>query len=546
MCDVWQYQRNDKMPNPIKIQRIPCRITVMLVYRQLLLTSLLLIAFLATIKIPAPAVTAAAFQQLQLWYPSDIRTVHHRFTTVHHQQRILAPLNFPWNCGDNRHCSKKWKLLFSFKNNPDQPNELSSERPPAAVQSPSSTSSVDKGFNLLEVASKIVPQGIIVTVVSEMWKLLWTRLMVELAPQSKIGAYVRPSYNFSFSTRPLQQDPTDPPLHDDPLSLLLLSNVDRKYNVLSVESPRYRVYVGNPCPWCHRVLLAIHVLQLQNDIEVVSLQDNPRQASRGGWILKTAPDVNGNMDLRDVYNYYFDCDNVKNPSSQSNYQGRCTAPLLVDMKLRQIISNESSDIVRILISFYERKANQIPISNQEQIPISNEERVRPIVHLLPDDLRAEIDDMNDWIYHLLNNGVYRCGFATTQLAYNMACDDVRKGLQRCEEQLQQTQAYMGGTNFTEADLRLLPTLLRFDGVYGPFFKAGGTHVCIRSDYPAIQQWLYRCWNTIPGVPESINITDACTSYYQQLFPLNPSGIIPYPITAADLGLEERVEIGNEQ
>jgi glutathionyl-hydroquinone reductase len=383
-------------------------------------------------------------------------------------------------------------------------NELQNELLPVTV------SSVDKGLNVLEISSKFLPQGILVTVVSEVWKFLWTRLMTELAPQSKMGAYVRPSYNFTFPS----------------------SAAGSSDGGLIVDaSKRYRVYVGNPCPWCHRVLLTILVLQLQEDIEVVTLQDNPRKASRGGWILHPAPDVHGNMDLRDVYNFFYD---------NGSFTGRCTAPLLVDTKQRQIVSNESADIVRLLIQFCERKQQQqLPmelnkIADDENYHVS----APPLMDLLPTALQSEIDAMNDWIYRLINNGVYRCGFSTTQYGYDIACQDVREGLRRCEAQLQSTQAYMCGAHFTEVDLRLLPTVLRFDGVYGPLFRAGGSHIRIKSDFPALQQWLVQCWTTIPGVRESIDLPDACASYYRQLFPLNPSGIVPFPVSAQELGLEE--------
>ena len=92
--------------------------------------------------------------------------------------------------------------------------------------------------------------------------------------------------------------------------------------------------------------------------------------------------------------------------------------------------------------------------------------------------------------------------------------------------------------FTESDLMLLPTMLRYDGVYGPLFNAGGTHLRLQCDYPAIFQWMKRCWNEVPGVKESIDITDACESYYRQLFPLNPGGIVPSPaITSKSLNLD---------
>jgi len=139
------------------------------------------------------------------------------------------------------------------------------------------------------------------------------------------------------------------------------------------------------------------------------------------------------------------------------------------------------------------------------------------------------------VYELLNNGVYRCGFSTTQGAYDRASAGVRRGLERCEQVLAE-DGYLCGPRFTEADLRLLPTALRFDGCYAPLFRAGGAHLRIR-DFPHLHGWLVRCWNEVPGVQDSIDIEDASSSYYRQLFPLNPGGLIPSPITAVDMGLE---------
>ena len=182
------------------------------------------------------------------------------------------------------------------------------------------------------------------------------------------------------------------------------------------------------------------------------------------------------------------------------------------------------------------------------------------INLYPDDIASSIDDTNEWVYELINNGVYRCGFSTVsmtqkqrlhlntyvnkvwrikifqeQRAYDRASSDVRRGLERCERILSR-QPFLCGETFTEADLRLLPTILRYDGVYGPLFKAGGVHLRIKSDYPNLFLWLQRCWN-LDCVPDSIDLNDATSSYYKQLFPLNPGGILPTGITPADIGLE---------
>lgn len=187
----------------------------------------------------------------------------------------------------------------------------------------------------------------------------------------------------------------------------------------------------------------------------------------------------------------------------------------MDLKSKKIVSNESSDIVRML--------------NNVNLGKKNVE----CIDLYPPELSSEIDATNEWVYDLLNNGVYRCGFSTQQSAYDKASADVIKGLERTNEILGK-QDFLCGDSFTEADLRLLPTALRFDGAYSPLFRAGGVNRKIR-DYPNLLSWLQRCWN-IEGVPQSIDLEDAVSSYYKQLFPLNPGGLIPTPITKEEIGL----------
>uniref|UniRef100_A0A6V2B0T7 GST C-terminal domain-containing protein n=3 Tax=Ditylum brightwellii TaxID=49249 RepID=A0A6V2B0T7_9STRA len=307
-------------------------------------------------------------------------------------------------------------------------------------------------------------------------------MMAELAPQDKTGSYKRPSYSFGGK----------------------IGGADGRY---PDEAGRYHLYVGNPCPWCHRARLVLALRSITNDeIGMTQLVDDPVKASRGGWIFsQTNRDPLGSTDLRELYD-----------KLSPGFTGRCTAPLLVDLKTRKIVSNESSDIVRMLNSVHMGKIN-------------SKERIE----LYPSELAKTIDETNAWVYELLNNGVYRCGFSTSQGAYDRASADVRQGLQKCEEILSK-QPFLCGERFTESDLMLLPTVLRFDGAYSPLFKAGGVHVRLR-DYPALFAWLQRCWD-MDGVRDTIDLADATSSYYRQLFPLNAGGIIPTPITPEDIGL----------
>jgi putative glutathione S-transferase len=238
-------------------------------------------------------------------------------------------------------------------------------------------------------------------------------------------------------------------------------------------------------------------------VSVTELVDDPTKASRGGWILSRGdPDpIFASRDLADVYERL-----------SPGFEGRCTAPLLVDKKHKKIVSNESSEICRML--------NALPGTHG--------------IDLYPDHLSGVIDETNEWVYTLLSNGVYQCGFSTSQRAYDDASASVRLGLQRADDLLSNYD-FLCGSMLTESDVRLLPTALRFDGVYAPLFRAGGAHLRIRN-YPSLHKWLKRCWQ-FPAVKESVDLAKANGSYYSNLFPLNPSGIVPSAVTPSGLGLE---------
>eukprot|EP00775_Hariotina_reticulata_P010760 gene10760-10916_t len=199
------------------------------------------------------------------------------------------------------------------------------------------------------------------------------------------------------------------------------------------------------------------------------------------------------------------------------YRGRCTAPLLMDKKLMKPVSTESSSIVRML--------------SQLQLPGTTD------ADLYPPQLQQQIDSMNEKVYRSINNGVYRCGFSTSQAGYDAAVGELHQLMAQLDQQLGQTR-FLLGDRFTEADLRLFPTICRFDAVYAGIFRCGRRRV---ADYPNIQAWMRDVWQIkIPGgglqVSDTVDI-DACReSYYTNLFPLNPSGIIVSGPTAADLQL----------
>jgi glutathionyl-hydroquinone reductase len=367
-----------------------------------------------------------------------------------------------------------------------------------------------KGFSLLEWAGAggLLPsQGLLVSSVQQSWQWSWRRLMDELAPHDAQGNYVRPGYT--------------------PVSILGDSSG-------RIEPGRYHVYVGNPCPWCHRVVLARYLRNLEATVAMTRLEDNPRQASRGGWIFSAdQPDTRWqSRDLRSLY------DRLSNLATGRPFTGRCTAPLLVDVIDQRIVSNDSRSIVHWLCTVTttvdmtsDTPKSAISTSNKQ-----NDKVATMTLDLYPAEYRAKIDATYHWVYNLINNGVYRCGFATSQEAYNRAANDVHTGLQRANDILSRQDYLVHPDQLTEADVWLLPTLMRFEGVYGPLFRAG-PHVSLLRGYPALDRYLQRCWQAYPAIRRSIDVTDACASYYRNLFPLVPSGIQPLPVTPKSLGWE---------
>jgi len=361
------------------------------------------------------------------------------------------------------------------------PQAIATRWPPAVIMKASGDSR--GGLRLLEW---IPSQSALVTTARFTWTTLWRTMISELAPQSPEGAYVRPApQTGSGASWPAQ---------------------------LPMVAGRYHVYVGNPCPWCHRVSIARQLRGLAEGNLVTStrLANDPERASRGGWCFDEAdPDpMLGAPDLKAVYD----------ACTPGGYTGRCTAPLLVDLQTKTIISNESADIIRIL--------------NGLQLAPAGAR----VVDLYPSSLAAEIDATNTWTYELINNGVYRCGFATKQAAYERAERDVHEGLARAEAALAQSR-FLCGEHVSEADVRLIPTIVRFDGVYAPFFRCGRFQV--RSDYPHLARWSKEMLR-LTG-PDLFDLDDARRGYYRDLFPLNPGGLVPAGPSPRDLGWPEAAE-----
>ncbi len=261
------------------------------------------------------------------------------------------------------------------------------------------------------------------------------------------------------------------------------------------EKNRYHLYVSYACPWAHRTLI---VRRLKGLEDVISVDVVASFLPGTGWSFNsdepgaTGDRVNHFDDLREVY-----C------AADTNYAGSITVPVLWDKKQKTIVNNESAEIIRLFNSEFNRFAKN------------------PDLDLYPGELAAQIDELNAWIYRDINNGVYRCGFAQTQRAYDRAFTRLFAALDRVETILG-TGRYLTGQRLSEADIRLFTTLVRFDAVYYTHFKTNLKRVV---DYPSI--WRFVCdIYALEGVAETLDMDHIKKHYYQSHTHINPFGIVP--------------------
>lgn len=260
------------------------------------------------------------------------------------------------------------------------------------------------------------------------------------------------------------------------------------------EPGRYHLYVSYACPWAHRTLIFRKLKGLESMIGVDAV--NPLMLEEG-WILDThfpeatGDTVNGKQRLYEVYQL-----------ADPNYSGRVTVPALWDKQRNTIVSNESSEIIRMLNSAFDGAG------------------AKPGDYY-PEALRAEIDAINDKVYDRVNNGVYKCGFATSQEAYEEAFHQLFAALDELEARLG-SHRYLVGDTQTEADWRLFTTLVRFDPVYVGHFKCNLRRI---ADYPNLSNYLRALYQT-PGVAETVKMDHIKTHYYASHRTINPTGIVP--------------------
>lgn len=257
------------------------------------------------------------------------------------------------------------------------------------------------------------------------------------------------------------------------------------------EAGRYRLYVALICPWASRTLMARSLKGLTDLIPVTVV--NPTLTDEG-WQFGGYPgaDEDPLFQSRYMHQIYTRAD--------PHYSGRATVPVLWDMRQNVMVSNESADILRMLDTAFEHL-------------------VPSTIRLYPAEIGVQIDALNETIYHQLNNGVYKAGFASSQEAYDEAVAGVFQMLDQLEARL--TGEFLFGAQLTETDIRTFVTLIRFDAAYHGLFKTNLRQI---ADYPRLSAYMARIL-ALPGVRETVNL-DHITRGYYSIKALNPTGIRP--------------------
>ncbi|WP_444958643.1 glutathione S-transferase family protein [Microbulbifer sp. ZKSA002] len=258
-------------------------------------------------------------------------------------------------------------------------------------------------------------------------------------------------------------------------------------------SGRYHLYVSLACPWAHRTLIFRKLKKLEDHIDVSVV--SPDMLDQG-WSFNVDEGSSGDT----LFSYQFM--HQVYTRNKSDYSGRVTVPVLWDKQKNCIVSNESSEIIRMFNSAF----NTITGDTQD---------------FFPEEKQQDIDTINQLVYENINNGVYRCGFATTQEAYESAYYNLFSALDQVEKILGE-QRYLVGTEITEADWRLFTTLIRFDAVYHGHFKCNRQRL---EDFPNLRNYVRELYQW-PKVAETVNFHHIKRHYYFSHTSINPTQVVP--------------------
>ena len=264
-------------------------------------------------------------------------------------------------------------------------------------------------------------------------------------------------------------------------------------NGFKAEANRYHLYVSLACPWANRTTIYRQLKGLEDIISISVV--HPFMGDKG-WTFAEGEGVIADPIVNASYLYEI------YTAAKPDYTGRVTVPILWDKKNNTIVSNESSEIIRMLNSAFD-----------EVGAVAG--------NFLPSEYIAEIDDINTFVYDAVNNGVYKAGFATKQEVYEEAVSTLFDALDTLEARLA-TQRYLIGDRITEADWRLFTTLVRFDAVYVGHFKCNIRRII---DYPNLWGYLRDLYQ-VPGIAETVNMAHIKAHYYTSHAIINPTGIIP--------------------
>ena len=267
----------------------------------------------------------------------------------------------------------------------------------------------------------------------------------------------------------------------------------------AAQKDRYHLYVSHACPWAHRTLIFRMLKGLEEHITVNVVHPDMHEK---GWSFEhneetersygTTGDLINNKSY--MYEIYHACD--------KDYEGNITVPVRWDKEQGRIVSNESSEIIRMFNSaFNEITGNELDF--------------------YPQALRPAIDKVNELVYHNINNGVYKTGFATTQQAYERNCKNLFAALDEVDVILQGNR-YLAGDQITEADWRLFTTLIRFDAVYHTHFKC---NIKLIKEYHNIYNYMIELFQK-PGIAATVNMAHIKRHYYASHLSINPHGIVP--------------------
>ncbi|KAF4370318.1 hypothetical protein G4B88_013002 [Cannabis sativa] len=315
-----------------------------------------------------------------------------------------------------------------------------------------------------------LPPGLLISTVRTAWHSTWRLMMSQLAPSDSSGGYSRPASKFR-AQKLTRKSPTT--LH---------------------------LYVGLPCPWAHRALIVRVLKGLEEAIPVSvaapgtdgSWEFKDIQGRNEDIVIPTRDKANGCRTLKEVYGL-----------RREGYNGRCTVPMLWDKETKEVVCNESYDIIQLFNSELNGLARN------------------PDLDLNPPYLKDQIEKWNGIIYPNVNNGVYRCGFAQSQEAYDKAVKELFNTLDMLDNHLSSSR-YLCGHKLTLTDVCLFTTLIRFDLVYNGLFKCTKKKII---EYPNLYGFMCDIYQ-IPKVGETCNFPAIMDGYYGTLFPLNPGSIRP--------------------